>query len=51
MLATGGTALAAGNLVERLGGKVVSYAFVVELEFLKGRDRLTDYKVCSLLKY
>src|SRR4026209_35981 len=51
LLATGGTALAAGNLVERLGGNVVSYAFVVELECLKGRDRLSDYKICSLLKY
>src|SRR4026209_216729 len=51
LLATGGTALAAGNLVERLGGTLVSYAFVVELEFLKGRDRLSDYKICSLLKY
>ena len=51
LLATGGTALAAGNLVERLGGKVAGYAFVVELEFLKGRDRLKDYTVSSLIKY
>jgi adenine phosphoribosyltransferase len=35
LLATGGTALAAGNLVEKLGGSVAAYAFVVELEFLK----------------
>jgi adenine phosphoribosyltransferase len=51
LLATGGTALACGNLVERLGGHVAGYAFVVELEFLKGRDRLRDYTVSSLITY
>src|SRR4029453_7125838 len=51
LLATGGTALAAGNLVEKLGGSVAAYAFVVELEFLKGRDRLLDYTVSSLITY
>jgi adenine phosphoribosyltransferase len=51
LLATGGTALAAGRLVERLGGKVAGCAFVVELEALKGRDRLSDYTVSSLLQY
>ena len=51
LLATGGTALAAGNLVERLGGMVAGYAFVVELEFLKGRDRLKEYNVASLIQY
>jgi adenine phosphoribosyltransferase len=51
LLATGGTALACGNLVERLGGLVAGYAFVVELEFLKGRDRLRDYTVSSLITY
>jgi adenine phosphoribosyltransferase len=51
LLATGGTAAAAGGLVERLGGEVVGYAFVVELDFLKGRDRLTGYNISSLLQY
>jgi adenine phosphoribosyltransferase len=51
LLATGGTAAAAGNLVERLGGLVAGFAFVVELDFLKGRDRLSGYNVSSLLRY
>ena len=51
LLATGGTAQAVVKLVERLGGKVVGLSFVVELEFLKGRDRLQGYDVFSLLKY
>src|SRR6185503_16947319 len=51
LLATGGTAKAVTQLVERLGGTVVGIAFVVELNFLNGRDRLTDYKVSSLLRY
>ena len=51
LLATGGTALAAVRLVEKLGGKVVAASFVIELEFLKGRDRLAGYDMVSLLKY
>ena len=51
LLATGGTAEAVVKLVERLGGKVAGLSFVVELEFLKGRDRLQGYDVFSLLKY
>jgi adenine phosphoribosyltransferase len=51
LLATGGTARAVVDLVERLGGKVVGLAFVVELAFLNGRERFADYKVSSLLKY
>jgi adenine phosphoribosyltransferase len=51
LLATGGTAKAVIDLVERLGGKVVGLAFVVELNFLNGRERLDGYKVSSLLKY
>jgi adenine phosphoribosyltransferase len=51
LLATGGTALAAVRLVEKLGGKVVAASFVIELEFLKGRERLTGYDIVSLLKY
>ncbi len=51
LLATGGTAAAVVKLVEELGGEVVGLAFVVELEFLPGRDRLKGYDVRSLLKY
>ncbi len=51
LLATGGTALATVQLVETLGGKVSGLAFVIELEFLKGRGRLNGYDVFSLLKY
>ena len=51
LLATGGTALATVKLVEMLGGVVSSLAFVIELEFLKGRSRLDGYEVFSLLQY
>jgi adenine phosphoribosyltransferase len=51
LLATGGTALASARLVERLGGTVAAISFVIELEELKGRDRLRGYEVVSLLKY
>jgi len=51
LLATGGTALASVRLVEKLGGDVVAVSFVIELEALKGRDRLNGYNVVSLLKY
>ncbi|MBI5228985.1 adenine phosphoribosyltransferase [Candidatus Micrarchaeota archaeon] len=51
LLATGGTTKAAVKLVERLGGKVAGIAFVIELSFLHGRDKLRDYDVFSLVKY
>lgn len=51
LLATGGTAGAVVKLVEKLGGKVAGLAFVVELEFLNGREKLAGYDVFSLLKY
>jgi adenine phosphoribosyltransferase len=51
LLATGGTAEAVVKLVERLGGNVAGLSFVIELEFLKGRERLAGYDVFSLLKY
>jgi len=51
LLATGGTSTAARELVEELGGEVVSFAYVIELGFLEGRKRLGDYNVYSLLKY
>lgn len=51
LLATGGTAKAVVDLVERLGGEVVALAFVVELTFLNGREKLAPHKVVSLLEY
>ena len=51
LLATGGTARAAANLVRRLGGVVVEHAFVVELGFLGGRERLAPDPVHALVSY
>jgi adenine phosphoribosyltransferase len=51
LLATGGTAKAATQLVEELGGVVVGAAFAIELTFLNGRSRLNGYNVFSLLQY
>ncbi len=51
LLATGGTAAAAAHLVEKVGGVVAGFTFVVELEFLKGRDKLDGYDVFSLIQY
>ena len=51
VLATGGTAAAAGKLVERLGGRVEGYAFLVELLFLRGRSKLGSEAVFSLIQY
>ena len=51
LLATGGTAKAKIDLVEQLGGEVVGLAFVIELEFLNGRDKLEGYDVFSLIRY
>jgi len=41
IIATGGSAQAAGSLVEKLGGKLLGYLFILELDFLHGRDKLT----------
>ena len=51
LLATGGTARAKVDLVEQLGGEVVGLAFVIELGFLNGREKLGGYDVCSLIQY
>jgi adenine phosphoribosyltransferase len=51
LLATGGTACAAVELVERLGGEVVACAFVIELAALGGRDRLQRHEIFSLVRY
>lgn len=51
LLATGGTVSATIDLVERLKGKVVAVAFLVELTALNGRERLGGYEVASLIKF
>src|SRR3954451_11294585 len=51
LLATGGTVRGTIDLVERLQGTVVGLAFLVELEFLKGRDRLQGHHVTSVIRY
>ena len=51
LLATGGTSEAAAKLVEKLGGKVAGLAYLIELSFLKGRDKLKNYDVYSLIDY
>ncbi|MAN28155.1 MULTISPECIES: adenine phosphoribosyltransferase [Mesonia] len=51
VLATGGTAQAACNLVERLGGEIVQCNFLIELSFLEGRSKLKGKSIHSLLSY
>ena len=51
LLATGGTVRGTIELVERLLGRVVGLGFLVELEFLKGRERLQGYSVTSVIRY
>ncbi len=51
LLATGGTLAAVEKLISRLGGEIMGAAFLVELDFLNGRDELGDYPVHSLIHY
>ena len=51
LLATGGTAVAATELVKQLGGTVCGIGFVIELDFLKGSEKLKEFDVFSLLHY
>jgi len=51
LLATGGTAKASCQLIEQLGARVEALAFVIELDFLKGKEQLSTYEVHSLLHY
>ncbi len=51
LLATGGTSKAAGTLVEKMGGKVVGFAFVTELNKLSGRRKLAGYDVYTVARY
>jgi len=51
LLATGGTIEATCRLVERLGGKIVGVSFLIELSFLKGRNRLKSHDVFSIVQF
>lgn len=51
LLATGGTAAAVAQLVESLGGVVAGMGFLIELEFLKGKEKIEKYDLHSVLKY
>ncbi len=51
VMATGGTAAATARLVEKLGGTVIGFAFIIELAFLGGRSRIAGYEAKSLLTY
>jgi adenine phosphoribosyltransferase len=51
VIATGGTARAVADLVEKLGGRVAAFAFLVELGFLKGRDKLGGHDIRALIAY
>lgn len=51
LLATGGTAKAIAELVEKSGGNIVEIAFLIELEFLNGKEKLNNYNVFSIIKY
>lgn len=51
VLATGGTAKAMAGLVEQLGGEVIGLTFIIELDFLKGREQIAEYDLYSLIHY
>ncbi|MGD9109058.1 MAG: adenine phosphoribosyltransferase [Gammaproteobacteria bacterium] len=51
LLATGGTAKAAAELVEALQGNVAGFSFVIELKFLKGREKIKEYDIQTLVSY
>ena len=51
VLATGGTANAVCNLVEKLGGVIIQCNFLIELEFLNGKDKISKHPIASLIKY
>ena len=51
VLATGGTMEATCKIIEKLGGEIIGISFLIELDFLKGREKLKNYKIESLIHY
>lgn len=51
LLATGGTAVAVAQMVESLGGQIVGLGFLIELESLRGREKMSSYDIFSILQY
>ncbi|MHC4681241.1 MAG: purine phosphoribosyltransferase family protein, partial [Planctomycetota bacterium] len=51
LLATGGTMAAACRLIEKIGGRVVGIVFLIELADLRGREKIADYEVTSIVSY
>lgn len=51
VLATGGTTKATVDLVKKLGGSIIGIAFLIELDYLKGREKLKNYNISSLIHY
>lgn len=51
LLATGGTAKASAELLQRVGANIVGFAFIIELTDLKGREKINGYRIVSLVKY
>lgn len=51
VLATGGTMKATAEMVEKVGGEIIGIAFLIELDYLKGRKKLKDYPIYSLIRY
>jgi len=51
VLATGGTMLAVTKLVEKLKGEIIGIAFLIVLDYLRGREKLKDYQLFSLINY
>ena len=51
VLATGGTAICAANLLEHVGANIAGFAFLVSLDFLGGEQKLPDYRTVTLIRY
>ncbi len=51
LIATGGTCRAIADLVKELKGEIIEFCFLVELEFLKGREKIKEFEIFSLIKY
>lgn len=51
VLATGGTMKATADIIEKVGGEIMGIAFLIELDYLKGREKLKNYPIYSLIRY